>query len=332
MNFFKNILFFPISQIFRFFTSLRNFLYDSGILKPKIYKSKIISVGNLIMGGSGKTPTVEYISRYYIKKKIFFSIVSRGYKRKTRGFIVATEKDNPKSIGDEPTQYLNKFSNYSKVMVSENRNYALEYCDNNDINYVIMDDAFQNHSFNKDVDILISSYNRPFFNDHIFPMGMLREPRKNAKRADILIYSNCPYDMGTEERRNFVTKSQKYSDKKAPILFTKTEYLNPVRLFGSKLFNKVVVISSIAYPNKFFDFIKSKHEVIKKIKFDDHHTYSENEIFSITEILDDDVSLIMTEKDAVKICEFSNLLDPYSVYYIPIQIKFLFKNKLSEYI
>ena len=163
-------------------------------------------------------------------------------------------------------------------------------------------------------------------------MGMLRESRKNAKRADILIYSNCPYDMGTEERRNFVIKSQKYSDKKAPILFSKTEYLNPVRLFGSKLFNKVVVISSIAYPNKFFDFINSKHEVIKKIKFDDHHEYTENEILSITEILDDDVSLIMTEKDAVKICEFSNLLDPYSVYYIPIQIKFLFKNKLSEYI
>jgi len=108
--------------------------------------------------------------------------------------------------------------------------------------------------------------------------------------------------------------------------------LNPVSLFGSKLFNKVVVISSIAYPNKFFDFINSKYEVIKKIKFDDHHVYKENEILSIIDILDDDISLVMTEKDAVKICEFSNLLDPYSVYYIPIQIKFLFKNKLSEYI
>ena len=178
----------------------------------------------------------------------------------------------------------------------------------------------------------ISSYNRPFFNDNVFPLGMLRESRYNAKRADILIFSNCPNDMDIEERRDFITKSQKYSDKKAPILFSKTEYLNPVSLFGSKLFNKVVVISSIAYPNKFFDFINSKYEVIKKIKFDDHHVYKENEILSIIDILDDDISLVMTEKDAVKICEFSNLLDPYSVYYIPIQIKFLFKNKLSEYI
>ena len=91
MEFFKNILFFPISQIIRFFTSLRNFLYESGILKRKIYKTKIISVGNLIMGGAGKTPTVEYISRYLIEKNIFFSIVSRGYRRRTKGFVIASE-------------------------------------------------------------------------------------------------------------------------------------------------------------------------------------------------------------------------------------------------
>jgi tetraacyldisaccharide 4'-kinase len=332
MNFFKNILFFPISQIFLFFTSLRNFLFESGILKSKIYKSKIISVGNLIMGGSGKTPTVEYISQYLIKEKIFFSIVSRGYKRKTQGFIIASINDNFRSIGDEPVQYFNKFKNKAKVMVCEDRNIALKYCDDNKIDHVIMDDAYQNHSFKKDVNILVSSYNRPFFNDYIFPMGMLRESRKNANRADVLIFSNCPDDMGLEERRNFITKSQVYSDKKVPVLFTKTEYLNPVKIFGLKLFKKVVIISSIAYPDKFFDFINSKYDVIKKIKFNDHYDYTDDDIHSIIESLGDDISLIMTEKDAVKICEFSNLLDPYSVYYIPIQIKFLFKNNLSEYI
>jgi len=284
------------------------------------------------MGGAGKTPTVEYISRYLIEKNIFFSIVSRGYRRRTKGFVIASENDDFRSIGDEPTQYYNKFKNNSKVMVSEDRNVALKYCDDNDIDYVIMDDAYQNHSFEKNTDILISSYNRPFFNDYVFPMGMLRESRKSSNRADILIFSNCPDDMNAEERSAFINKSLKYLNKKIPILFSNIKYLDPVKIFGSKLNNRVVVISSIAYPGKFFDYIKSEYDVIKLIKFDDHHEYTENEVRSIKDILSDNISLIMTEKDAVKICEFSDILTPYNVYYVPIQINFPFKNRLSEYI
>jgi len=332
MEFFKNILLFPLSQIVRFFTSLRNFLYEFGILKRKIYKTKIISVGNLIMGGAGKTPTVEYISRYFLKKNIFFSIISRGYKRKTKGFIIASENDNFRSIGDEPTQYFNKFKSHSKVMVSEDRNIALKYCDDNNIDYVIMDDAYQNHSFEKDLNILVSSYNKPFFDDYIFPMGMLRESRKSANRANILIFSDCPEYMNAGQRSIFTNKSLKYSNNRIPVLFSNTNYLNPIKIFGSKLCKKVVTISSIAYPKKFFDYVNSEYDVIKQIEFNDHHEYTENEVHSIKDILDDNISLIMTEKDAVKICEFSNILGPYSVYYIPIKINFLFKNKLSEYI
>ena len=332
MEFFKKILFFPLSQIFRFFTSLRNFLYEFGILKRKIYKTKIISVGNLIMGGAGKTPTVEYISRYLLKKNIFFSIISRGYKRKTKGFIIASKNDNFRTIGDEPTQYFNKFKNHSEVMVSEDRNIALKYCDDNNINYVIMDDAYQNHSFEKYINILVSSYNKPFFDDYIFPMGMLRESREGAKRANILIFSNCPEDMNADERSLLINKSLKYLNHGIPVLFSNTNYLKPVKIFGSKLCKKAVVISSIAYPKKFFDYVHSEYDVIKQIEFDDHHEYTENEVHTIKDILDDNISLIMTEKDAVKICEFSNILGPYSVYYIPIQINFLFNNKLSEYI
>ena len=332
MEFFKKILFFPLSQIFRFFTSLRNFLYEFGILKRKIYKTKIISVGNLIMGGAGKTPTVEYISRYLLKKNIFFSIISRGYKRKTKGFIIASKNDNFRTIGDEPTQYFNKFKNHSEVMVSEDRNIALKYCDDNNIDYVIMDDAYQNHSFEKYINILVSSYNKPFFDDYIFPMGMLRESREGAKRANILIFSNCPEDMNADERSFLINKSLKYLNHGIPVLFSNTNYLKPVKIFGSKLCKKAVVISSIAYPKKFFDYVHSEYDVIKQIEFDDHHEYTENEVHTIKDILDDNISLIMTEKDAVKICEFSNILGPYSVYYIPIQINFLFNNKLSEYI
>ena len=154
MEFFKKILFFPLSQIFRFFTSLRNFLYEFGILKRKIYNTKIISVGYLIMGGAGKTPTVEYISRYLLKKNIFFSIISRGYKRKTKGFIIASKNDNFRTIGDEPNQYFNKFKNHSEVMVSEDSNIALKYCDDNNIDYVIHNIDYVIHAILYILDIL----------------------------------------------------------------------------------------------------------------------------------------------------------------------------------
>ena len=328
---FKKIILFLPSLIFGFFSSLKIFLYKNNILRPKKYKTKIISIGNLIMGGAGKTPMVEYIANYFISQNIHFAIISRGYKRKTKGMIVAANNDNYLSIGDEASQYNKKFSKKAEIIVSEDRNIALRYCDENSIEYAIMDDAFQNLTFEKDLNVLISSFNKPFFFDDRFPMGMLRESKNNAKRADILVYSNCSKNISEQKLKRFKTKSEYYLKPKTPILYSFIEYKRPVKIFGSRLKKDVIVISSIAYPEKFYKYINSKHNVIEKIQFKDHYNYLDDDLKVIAKKLSDNISLITTEKDAVKLCEFPDILSSYSVYYVPISVKF-FDNELSNYI
>ena len=329
---FKKIILFIPSLIFGFFSGLTIFLYKKNILRPKKYKTKIISIGNLIMGGAGKTPTVEYIANYFISKNIHFAIISRGYNRKTKGMIVATEKDTYLTIGDEPSQYNKKYSNNAKIIVSEDRNIALRYCDDNNIKYVIMDDAFQNLTFEKDINILVSSFKKPFFYDDRFPMGMLRESKNNAFRADLLVYSNSSKKISDQKLKRFKTKSEYYLRPKTPILYSYVKYKRPVKIFGSRLKKDVIVISSIAYPEKFYNYISTKYNVIEKIQFRDHHNYSDEDLKVIAKKLSDNISLITTEKDAVKLCEFPDILSPYSVYYIPISTEYLFDNELSNYI
>jgi len=284
------------------------------------------------MGGAGKTPTVEYIANYFISKNIHFAIISRGYNRKTKGMIVATEKDTYLTIGDEPSQYNKKYSNNAKIIVSEDRNIALRYCDDNNIKYVIMDDAFQNLTFEKDINILVSSFKKPFFYDDRFPMGMLRESKNNAFRADLLVYSNSSKKISDQKLKRFKTKSEYYLRPKTPILYSYVKYKRPVKIFGSRLKKDVIVISSIAYPEKFYNYISTKYNVIEKIQFRDHHNYSDEDLKVIAKKLGDNISLITTEKDAVKLCEFPDILSPYSVYYIPISTEYLFDNELSNYI
>ena len=329
---FKKIILFIPSLIFGFFSGLTIFLYKKNILRPKKYKTKIISIGNLIMGGAGKTPTVEYIANYFISKNIHFAIISRGYNRKTKGMIVATEKDTYLTIGDEPSQYNKKYSNNAKIIVSEDRNIALRYCDDNNIKYAIMDDAFQNLTFEKDINILVSSFKKPFFYDDRFPMGMLRESKNNAFRADLLVYSNSSKKISDQKLKRFKTKSEYYLRPKTPILYSYVKYKRPVKIFGSRLKKDVIVISSIAYPEKFYNYISTKYNVIEKIQFRDHHNYSDEDLKVIAKKLSDNISLITTEKDAVKLCEFPDILSPYSVYYVPISTEYLFDKELSNYI
>ncbi len=327
----KIILYIP-SLLFGFFSGLTNFFYKKNILRPKKYKTKIISIGNLIMGGAGKTPTVEYIANYFISKNLRFAIISRGYKRQTKGMIVATKKDNYLTIGDEPSQYNKKFFDNAVIIVSENRNLALDYCDNNNIEYAIMDDAFQNLTFEKDINVLVSSFKKPFFYDDRFPMGMLRESKNNAYRADLLVYSNCPKTIVSQKLKRFKTKSEYYLRPKTPILFSTVKYKRPKKIFGSRINKDVILVSSIAYPEKFYEYMSSKYNVVEKLQFKDHHNYTEDDLKVITRKLSNNISLVTTEKDAVKLCEFPDILSGYNVYYVPINIKFLFNDDLTDYL
>jgi len=330
--FFTKVIMFPFSLLYGSVIILRNLLYDTNILQSFKFNTKIISVGNLIMGGSGKTPHVEYIVKILLKKKHSTSIISRGYKRVTKGLIILSENENFRTVGDEPIQYFKKFKGEIDVIVSENRKKAIEVIEKGDSEFVVMDDAYQQRSIDADVNILLSSIKKPFFKDYIFPSGKLREFRCNANRADVLIFSGCRNDITSKQQEIIKLKSQKFLKKNIPILFSSIIYGNPISVFGKDIKNKVVAISSIAYPRDFFNYINSTFDVLGSYDFPDHHIYKDEEIIKIFQAHGDDITIITTEKDAVKLCEYKHLLDSKSVYYIPISIKFLNSHSISEYL
>jgi len=332
ISFFTKVIMFPFSVVYGLFIIFRNLLFDIKYFKPKKFKKRIISVGNLIMGGSGKTPLVEYLVEILLKKKNNISIISRGYKRKTSGMIILSDRDNFRTVGDEAIQYFKKFKNTVKVIVSENRLKALNINETDNVNVNILDDAYQQRLVKSDLNILLSAINKPFYRDHIFPVGMLREFRKNADRADLLVFSGCDIRMNEKERKEVVIEAEKYLKKNTPILFSHIRYGKPKKVFGKKINKKVVAISSIAYPNSFFNFLKSKYKLVNTFQFQDHYRYKDKDLLKIIKKYDRDVSIITTEKDAVKLCEYKHVLGSYSVYYVPIKVGFLFNDSISNYL
>ena len=323
---------FPFSVLYGVIIITRNLLFDTKILHSKKFNTKVISVGDLIMGGSGKTPFVEYLINILLKKKYRPSIISRGYKRLTKGIITLSEDENYRTVGDEPMQYFKKFKGRVEIIVSENRKKAINVIEKGDSEFIIMDDAYQQRSIDPDLNILLSSIKKPFFNDYILPLGKLREFRYNANRADILIFTNCNNKITYEQQKKIKRKSQKFLKKNTPILFSEIIYGNPIRVYGNKIKDRVVAISSIAYPSNFFKYVKSTFEVIGTYDFPDHHIYKDEQIIKIFKLHGDDITIITTEKDAVKLCEYKHLLDLKSVYYIPIKVNFLNKVSISEYL
>ena len=233
--FLTKVIMFPFSVIYGLIIIIRNILFDYGIIKSKKFNTKIISVGNLIMGGSGKTPHVEFIVKLLLDKNQSISIISRGYKRDTKGLISLSEKDNFMTAGDEPMQYFKKFKGKLDVIVSEDRQKANQLSEKKNVEYVVMDDAYQQRSIEADCDILISSIKRPFYDDSLFPVGRLREFRCNAKRADVLIFSGCDIGITEMEKRNFESKAKKYLKKNTPILFSCINYDKPKKYLEKKL-------------------------------------------------------------------------------------------------
>ena len=200
-------LFFPVSILYGLAMRFRNHLYDIG-KKPQVeFDRVVISVGNLSMGGTGKTPMVEYLIRL-LKADYKLATLSRGYRRKTRGYRMANAEDNAITIGDEPFQYYRKFGNEISVCVGEERVIAIPSAimENEDIELFLLDDAYQHRKVARDFNILLSDYNQPFYTDYILPTGDLREPRKGAKRADCVIVTKCP-DALKRARKNRYCKA-----------------------------------------------------------------------------------------------------------------------------
>jgi tetraacyldisaccharide 4'-kinase len=320
----------PFSFLYGFITDIRNFLYDKGFWKEYLFNIPVINVGNLTVGGTGKTPHVEYLIRL-LKDKYTLATLSRGYGRKTKGFIIANSNSNAQTIGDEPFQFYQKFKDEIDVIVDENRVNAVLAINEQmpDIAIVILDDAFQHRAIKPSLNLLLMDYSRPIYDDFPFPAGRLRERRHGAKRSAAVIITKCPEILPSEKLREIGKKIQPYLNQNIPFFFTKIIYGKPqncrseVRNLDVK---KVILLSGIANPNSFEEYAKTHFEVINHLIFKDHHDFTEKDLVEIiTNNNFDGTVILMTEKDMVKFIPFLNheLLKGIELYYLPIEIGFL---------
>ena len=317
-------LLFPFAMLFDLVTRLRNQLYDKALIKPFQFETNVIGIGNLSVGGTGKSPMVAYLIELLSDSGYEVSTLSRGYKRSTKGFRIASEKEDAKSLGDEPFMFYRRYGDKTHVAVGEERILAIPelllHFPQTEV--VLLDDIFQHRTVKPSLNILLTTYQQPFYEDFLLPSGRLRESRKGADRADVIIVTKCPEQLSEAEQRMIKDRMSIYSD--ARVFFTGISYGEPVPFFGEKKKpeNKVVGISGIANGKLFHQEVETRYSVMISHQYGDHHKYTALDVKGIIAELNSKNSLITTEKDAVKLLSF-NELKSYSCFYIPIEVKFL---------
>lgn len=307
------IIFYPFGIIYGLILWLRNKLFDWGILKERKFNIPIIGLGNLSLGGTGKTPHIEYyISK--LGKEYNIAVVSRGYGRTTNGFRYVNPNDFATEVGDEPLQIKQKFVT-TVVAVCEERVTAIEKVlkEHPEINLILLDDAFQHRYVRPSINILLTEYSHPFWNDYVVPAGLLREFRSGWKRADLIIITKCP------ENKNL--KVPEYL-RSIPVYYSKLVYNNLVQIFGH--FSKnIVLITGIAKPQPLVGYLKQNgYNIFHHFNFPDHHNFTASDIENIVSKFNEqkDLMLLTTEKDWMRIkTELSER--HLNMAYIPIDIE-----------
>jgi tetraacyldisaccharide 4'-kinase len=334
-KFFKPFLY-PVSLIYGIVIFFRNKLFDFKILKSYEFHLPIISVGNITVGGTGKTPHVEYLIRF-LKNEYKLAFLSRGYKRKTRDFIVATEQSSAATIGDEPLQVKRKFPDLT-VAVDRNRVNGINKLIENipDLDIILLDDAYQHRSVSPGISILLVDYNRPLKEDSLLPHGRLREPATEKERADIIIVTKVPKDISAMEKRLLLLNIEAKAHQKVYISTIKYGGLKPIfnaetatiPVLDKKKNYTVLLITGIADPSSLIKHLEPVTKEIISMRYPDHYAFTQKDVSSIIEkynaIPGKDKIIVTTEKDAVRLTFYDapeNLSDAW--YYLPIEVEFL---------
>ena len=320
MNLLRKILF-PFAILYGFITSIRNFLFDKGILKSYSFDIPVIAVGNLSVGGTGKTPQIEYLIRL-LSPKYEVATLSRGYKRKSEGFVLADSSSNAEILGDEPFQFYTKFKNIQVAVDTDRKNgieQLLSQSDRPDI--ILLDDAFQHRKVKAGFYILLTSYGNLYSDDLMLPTGNLRESRSGAKRANVVIVTKCPANLSHDEQEKIKTKLQLNS--KQELYFTFIDYDDFVfsedkSIEVSEIKNRdKLLLAGIAKPEPFFKYLENTND--EKLVFSDHHHFTEKELLEINNKAQNKV-IVTTEKDYVRL---KGKLSNQQLYYLPIRSSFL---------
>jgi tetraacyldisaccharide 4'-kinase len=343
MEYKRSILLYPFSLIWRFISGFRNFLFDSGILNSREFSIPVICIGNLSAGGTGKTPHAEYLIDL-LNKSFNVAFLSRGYKRKTRGFLLAGPELKVSDIGDEPMQVFRKFPG-NTVAVDRNRVRGISNIlkERPETGIIILDDGFQHRRITPGLSILLSDYENLMIRDNLLPYGNLRESAHNMTRADIIIITKSSADLSPIQRRLIVKEISK-----APyqnLYFTTFTYKNPVPVFENASIDTeqfsgtdpdsrgIVLVTGVVNPKPLHEFLKKISGEIILMQFSDHHSFTRRDISRIYDSWDSLKTpakyVFTTEKDAVRLREFTNIVEPFrsSFYYVPLEIKFLNDNK-----
>ena len=332
----------PLSWLYGIGVAFRNLLFEAGILKSQTYATPVISVGNITVGGTGKTPHVEYLIRL-LKDKTNLAVLSRGYKRKSHGFVLGDAHATIYDLGDEPFQMMQKFPGIT-VAVDKKRTRGISNlihgAAGKDIDVILLDDAFQHRYVKPGINILLVDYHRLIIYDELLPSGRLREPASSKNRADIVIVTKCPTDMKPMEFR-VLTKAMALYPYQQLYFSTHTyEHLEP--LFGEGELEKledlanqhVLLLTGIGLPEQMRLDLEPYAKEIKPLAFADHHQFKEKDIQLINETFSSLPSprcIITTEKDAVRLKTIEGLSDEVKqhLYVLPIRIKILLDQELS---
>lgn len=317
----------PFGWLYGTIASVRNRLYDRGVLPSYQSGLKSIVIGNLQLGGSGKTPHTAFIYDL-LKDKYKIAILSRGYGRKTKGLVVADEHASAESIGDESYWYFRNFKD-ALIVVSESRKKGLQYLEKQNIDLVLLDDAYQHRAVSCTLNIMLTDYKLPYYKDHVVPYGRLREWKTGDDRAHIIIVTKCPQSMSLEEKVTMIQNINPYDYQQ--VFFTNIKASEPYAIKGQARFEsyrgeKIVAMSGIANPANFIATCSGFGKQIIPLSFNDHHDYTVKDIQKMLNLMDDNTAVLVTEKDAVKLVkpELFALLPKNKIFALPIRPDFLF--------
>jgi tetraacyldisaccharide 4'-kinase len=313
----------PFTILYWLITSTRNILFDVGILKSTTIPGKSISVGNLSVGGSGKTPMVHYLTNL-IQNDHAVQILSRGYGRKTSGYRQVTSADDARTVGDEPLSYFQKFTQNVEVFVCEKRKLAIPFMKNrNEQAVILLDDAFQHRHVKPGLQLLLTPFADQFLDECHLPSGNLRESKVGARRADIIIITKCP----NLTRNDMMTHRKRYEIYQKPVFFSRIEYADfssvgkPIQEMKS-----ILLVTGISSTTSLKDHLMERFQV-EELKFGDHHSFTPADIQVIHRKFDTfaskEMAIVTTEKDLVKIEGLltENDRQTYPWYVLPISVK-----------
>ncbi len=332
MSILRKILF-PFSLIYGFIIWLRNIFYDSGVLSSKSFPGPVICVGNLSVGGTGKTPMIEYLLRMLLPQ-YRIATLSRGYGRDSKGYILLKGDDKASRVGDEPLQFKMKFPE-AFIAVDENRQRGISNLISQvSPDVVLLDDAFQHRKVKAGLNILLTSYHNIYFKDFMLPAGDLREPATGAKRAQIIVVTKCPPTLNAGEQegirqklklRNYQQLYFSYIDYAAFLVNENGEF--PLQQVSEK---EIGLVTGIANPKPFSEYMEQQGLKFTHLNFPDHHIFNNKELSRFKDF----AVIITTEKDYMRL---KDVLKHPNLYYIPIESRFInseaqFKQRIQHYV